>query len=1034
MPKALTLKVTIFALCLFAFLPYSYGEHFDSKEQAIAAFRDALFSDSPRWGGTATIFEEMKNSAGVGVTIKDTYTTIPFDELLTPELKIIYEARLREGKEFRYRYWQGVYNNALKELSESGIELEPETKLQTSLRRFARGTTARGERPRPEAQAESMARQRMFPQRLANARNPIQPRRELEREEGNWALKFGTQDISDAGMEINEVTLERWRRAQLASIDRAIDDNIRKMISLLRKVSQNPLKLATSFKSYIGGQLETIPNEIFTPQMTDSYHFEMGSIAAPPEASSVNHGYFQADNLVVTPGEEEVIVRDAAGKVVGVLDGYFSLRKWTTGRRAWGWQRMPDAGDSKVDLDRYATKAATMGQLNNRLAELHEKLSSPIKDVAALAKLDSQISVVRDTGAQHHAEAFSNSGYFKGFPESLVGGWNDDNSEEYKWWGLSRGFEFWADRERKAKLDFGGDHRAVHNRIGRTGPGFRISNQKQIAPVAISDPENHSLRFADPHNTARKDMGGMKIDYSVSHVDGPTSLPKFFIMPEENHLAGAEPIALDIGTPKVAVQSATAKYPTPNYMVPVPSFTGAKIVGLKLKTQRNRELVLGEDFDLLKANTGALVAKLRRPTFEKISVFANFAEAAPGHRELPEKLANLDKSQLEVETKVLREAGFTKLADRLDALIKKSPKVSLADVEIEFKKAARYSYLPSSGHYLATSEKPYARLSLFLNSRGMMCAQCDGTNELFTEFAGRLFRGDSSVTVIRVGGYARSPNDNYLFANRLHANSHVRFDGETYLFDVTPPKTDWRHWLSFEDWQAWFDNWRNKARNKRAAVAKAQEQIREAAAPKKRRAPTEAEAETPQSLVRRTEWEHQKVELLLKNLDEALRPVLQREQELLKKFGKDTLAHGPYGKLVALSLILRSYLTGEMDAEGARQRLANAFPANARALEGEISTEKIKTFFEARAHEFAKIFNEASREGSTLARRWKLAADFTLVDDLMNLATPIEQGVSRITAEGIREHQAEYSGLSCDEAVRRMAIVEPPKNEKTRRK
>lgn len=162
---------------------------------------------------------------------------------------------------------------------------------------------------------------------------------------------------------------------------------------------------------------------------------------------------------------------------------------------------------------------------------------------------------------------------------------------------------------------------------------------------------------------------------------------------------------------------------------------------------------LGVDFDLLEdVNAQFLFANFRHMPPAMVTVRAVFAKSAVAEpQSVPQDLRRLRAPVLAELGAELRRGGVVHLAESLLLLsLRSSGEVLAEDLADVFRRGSRYSYYPERAGSVSGAEGIFANHSRFVDDEGILCFQCDGSNQLFVNFLNEYFRRTNLPYVARL--------------------------------------------------------------------------------------------------------------------------------------------------------------------------------------------------------------------------------------------------------------------------------------------
>lgn len=232
------------------------------------------------------------------------------------------------------------------------------------------------------------------------------------------------------------------------------------------------------------------------------------------------------------------------------------------------------------------------------------------------------------------------------------------------------------------------------------------------------------------------------------------------------------------------------------------------LVSLPLPVERQRAYVLsglqifggdgarlypGRDFEIVRnPETGNFFARLRNPRISAVRFSAGYA---PGGMVPRSPEITLDRERVRALSEKLREAGFEKIHEEIMNALAHPGDPSATELGNIFRTASTYasSFETDLGERAAEvpADNPFRSFSRFATGSGILCAQCDGSNELFSRFLQLSLDGNSGVRARTRPALVRFGNESILSVAGLHQISALLVPGAAYPIhiDVTPSRS-----------------------------------------------------------------------------------------------------------------------------------------------------------------------------------------------------------------------------------------------------
>ena len=281
------------------------------------------------------------------------------------------------------------------------------------------------------------------------------------------------------------------------------------------------------------------------------------------------------------------------------------------------------------------------------------------------------------------------------------------------------------------------------------------------------------------------------------YIDSKKS--EFFSLAQLEDLADSAPVTLPsqrVGSTRV--QSIAELTPTDGAIF-IPTPDEHNLTSIKVVNSNGKLLVAEKDYHLVKVNSrNAYAAKLTDPTKDaSVLIDATFSRHAQNKILIDPVLEDLAKIR-NLSLK-LKEAGFKPVANAIDLLVESS-KVSrqpihVSNLERLMAQKSIYTYQPAQGLISSGDEiakNSFLKYSRFINHEGVLCAQCDTGNAIFTEFMNEYQQGKDGMHFRSAGGFQSFVPESdggprILALDQLHARTELsQNDALIGQFDATP--------------------------------------------------------------------------------------------------------------------------------------------------------------------------------------------------------------------------------------------------------
>ncbi len=223
-----------------------------------------------------------------------------------------------------------------------------------------------------------------------------------------------------------------------------------------------------------------------------------------------------------------------------------------------------------------------------------------------------------------------------------------------------------------------------------------------------------------------------------------------------------------------------------------------------LDLQRN-QLRPGLDYVVLRHGpSGDYAVRLTTKRMDRIPQFHVNATYRPSlQSSIRETATSYEIERLNPIVERLRDAGFHLLAQNVSSALqaqlqKNQVSISGRELEAVVKNSALYSYRPENelpGPASVSQLNEFSPWARFLGEEGIMCAQCDGTNGLFTTLLQSYHGAEPTIRVQRRSEFHVAPRARQLETFELHARVHEQFLNSVgrairVIYDVVPGRRD----------------------------------------------------------------------------------------------------------------------------------------------------------------------------------------------------------------------------------------------------
>lgn len=223
-----------------------------------------------------------------------------------------------------------------------------------------------------------------------------------------------------------------------------------------------------------------------------------------------------------------------------------------------------------------------------------------------------------------------------------------------------------------------------------------------------------------------------------------------------------------------------------------------------LDLQRN-QLRPGLDYVVLRHGpSGDYAVRLTTKRMDRIPQFHVNATYRPSlQSSIRETATSYEIERLNPIVERLRDAGFHLIAQNVSSALqaqlqKNQVSISGRELEAVVKNSALYSYRPENelpGPASVSQLNEFSPWARFLGEEGIMCAQCDGTNGLFTTLLQSYHGAEPTIRVQRRSEFHVAPRARQLETFELHARVHEQFLNSVgrairVIYDVVPGRRD----------------------------------------------------------------------------------------------------------------------------------------------------------------------------------------------------------------------------------------------------
>ncbi len=230
---------------------------------------------------------------------------------------------------------------------------------------------------------------------------------------------------------------------------------------------------------------------------------------------------------------------------------------------------------------------------------------------------------------------------------------------------------------------------------------------------------------------------------------------------------------------------------------------------LEVTDLQGQRLTAGQDYDvLLHAPTGEYAVRLRPEAMANVPNFHMNVFYSPVSGEAlaaakVDPVPEYEISKLRPVIERARAAGFTAMAQNLNQLMETHEQqnrttVSGQDLEATVKNSAYYSRRREStfpGAPPNAEKNEFTEWAKFIAEDGIVCAQCDGTNEIHATFLASYHAENPAIRVQPRSEFSIDVGARELRLSDLHARVHEFHATESgplrrIIYDVTPNRSD----------------------------------------------------------------------------------------------------------------------------------------------------------------------------------------------------------------------------------------------------
>ncbi len=269
------------------------------------------------------------------------------------------------------------------------------------------------------------------------------------------------------------------------------------------------------------------------------------------------------------------------------------------------------------------------------------------------------------------------------------------------------------------------------------------------------------------------------------------SKPHFYHVATESDFSRSRhsPLASTLAKPEIMVESTASMFASEGKLI-IPTPDQYDLQTLDIRDSNGHVLVENKDFKIFRSiDRSAYYLDFSDNTKGALKVQSGFSLAVNSKPHLASRIGDLER--LEKINQQLEEAGFSEIARankvKIEmARLKKRP-ITIAQIAENFEKKSRYTYLPERSPKMGQSggTNPFEKFAHFLDDSGTLCAQCNTSNALFSEFFSKYYAADDAVSVRSVGGFVREGSD--LKIKNLHARTDFYVESKFAAhYDVTP--------------------------------------------------------------------------------------------------------------------------------------------------------------------------------------------------------------------------------------------------------
>jgi hypothetical protein len=395
------------------------------------------------------------------------------------------------------------------------------------------------------------------------------------------------------------------------------------------------------------------------------------------------------------------------------------------------------------------------------------------------------------------AEAKSPTGYRNHALGTMGSTWVPELFDLY-WWGIGqkREIQRWINRDTVA--------------AARGMPSSFAVFKGSASPGEVHQPESEREAFAfknknpKPHN--KLPPPGESI-LQVRNLGLFEKSPDFLYLPSNEALADVSrhvrvalprhPKGISLALESLQTLSA------PNDQIAIPVAEDFELRAFKLMDTKGEVLRRGRDYRLYRIENepGLFAQVIGRDRLDQFHYSASFGrrEAMDPVKSLKHgSLERLDPARLEALAGELRQAGLTAVATEIVFVLRNMRDaglpISVADLAHIFRTTGLYSYVRERPH--APDAGRFTGYSGFANAEGVACFQCDGANELFSDFLNAYFQAGPSPSRYE----ARGANGfgvgsgGIISPKNFHRVTTLRRNGVFFRkLDVTPMRMDPRN-------------------------------------------------------------------------------------------------------------------------------------------------------------------------------------------------------------------------------------------------